>query len=68
MTAIKKYREKILTKAKKYYKNNKDRLREQKKNRYRELSKKVYIYKKERMEETVIVKCRKKENKNEKKI
>ena len=44
MTAIKKYREKILTKAKKYYKNNKDRLREQKKNRYRELSKKVYIY------------------------
>ena len=68
MTAIKKYRKKILTKAKKYYKNNKDRLREQKKNRYRELSKKVYIYKKERMEETVIVKCRKKENKNEKKI
>ena len=36
MTAIKKYREKILTKAKKYYENNKDRLREQKKNRYRE--------------------------------
>ena len=68
MTAIKKYRKKILTKAKKYYKNNKDRLREQKKNRYRELSKKVYIYKTERMEETVIVKCRKKENKNEKKI
>ena len=31
MTAIKKYRKKILTKAKKYYKNNKDRLREQKK-------------------------------------
>ena len=58
MTAIKKYRKKILTKAKKY----------SKKNRYRELSKKVYIYKKERMEETVIVKCRKKENKNEKKI
>ena len=45
MTAIKKYREKILTKAKKYYKNNKDRLREQKTIGIDYLKKYIYIYK-----------------------
>ena len=50
----------MLTRAKEYYKNDKERLREQAKNIYRELSEEE---KKENMEETDIIICLKKTNK-----
>ena len=53
--------ETILNRAKEYYENDKERLREQAKNKYRELSEEKN--KKESMEEMGIVICLKKINK-----
>ena len=53
----------ILNRANEYYENNKEVLREKAKNKYRELSDEEKIYK-ENMEETYIIICLKKRNRN----
>ena len=56
------YRDVILNKAKDYYENDKERLREQARDKYRNLSEEEKI-KKENMEKTDIAICLKKKTK-----
>ena len=62
-TYYKKNREIILNRARGYYENDKERLREQAKKKYRNLSKEEK-FKKENMEKTDTIKCLKRKNKN----
>ena len=54
----------IQNRAKDYYENIKERLREQARNRYRNLSEEDKKKKKENMEKTDTIICRKKRNRN----
>ena len=63
MTYYQKNRDEILNRAKDYYKNDKARLREQVRDKYRNLSEEDKN-KKKNMEKTDIIICLKKRNKN----
>ena len=63
LTYYQKNRDVILNRAKDYYKNDKERLREQAIDKYKKLSEEEKI-KKENMERIDIVICQKKRNKN----
>ena len=57
-------RDVMLNRAKEFYKNDKERLREEARDKYRNLSEEEKIKKKKNMEKTDIVICLKKINKN----
>ena len=67
-TYFQRNREIMPNRAKDYYENDKARLREQARNKYRNLSEENKIKKKENMEKRDIITCLKKRNKNEKNI
>ena len=61
LTCYQKNRDVILNRAKDYYENDKERLREQERDKYRNLSEEE---KKENMERIYLTICRKKKNKD----
>ena len=64
LTYYQRNRDVILNRAKYYYENDKERLREQARDKYRNLSKEEKEIKRENMEKTDMTVCLKKKNKD----
>ena len=64
LTYYQRNRDGVLSKAKEYYKNDNERLREQARNKYRNLSEEEKNKKKENMGKIDIIICLKKRNKD----
>ena len=64
LTYYQRTRDMIINRAKHYYENDKERLREQARDKYKNLSEEEKKIKRENMEKTDIVICLKKKNKD----